>query len=930
MFSCPSSCCVVVYKEMPTCSPVPVWDMSTFSHPGGPALVQGFFGTNGSHCGTVRTNWRHLNPAHAHADPEVGESFGGAVKAGEYTPPSCHVPPSPPPPPSLQLPPPSPSPPAFSCPSSCCVVVYKEMPTCSPVPVWDMSTFSHPGGPALVQGFFGANGSHCGTVRTNWRHLNPAHAHADPEVGESFGGAVKAGEYTPPSCHVPPSPPPPPPLQLPPPSPSPPAFSCPSSCCVVVYKEMPTCSPVPVWDMSTFSHPGGPALVQGFFGTNGSHCGTVRTNWRQLNPAHANADPEVGESFGGAVKAGEYTPPSCHVPPSPPPPPPLQLPPPSPSPPAFSCPSSCCVVVYKEMPTCSPVPVWDMSTFSHPGGPALVQGFFGANGSHCGTVRTNWRHLNPAHAHADPEVGESFGGAVKAGEYTPPSCHVPPSPPPPPSLQLPPPSPSPPAFSCPSSCCVVVYKEMPTCSPVPVWDMSTFSHPGGPALVQGFFGANGSHCGTVRTNWRHLNPAHAHADPEVGESFGGAVKAGEYTPPSCHRHPSPPPPPPAPPHPPLASPPPPASPRACTPSSLVDDEGTPYTCMQTVTQSLSLHWTLASFGARMAVRAEAPASSYVALGFSKDGVMASSDAVIGWATAQGSSVHLYKLTETATLVPHPPEVLLSGSVVAEDGALVLRLQRKLKGLQVDLTDSVNNLLWAVGSVQDGAPQYHSSRGAFRVNLSGGEAGKLAAPLVVKLKLLHGVLMAFGWGFMLPAGAIIARFYKRLGPLWFTLHKLLQVGGLLVVVGSWAIAIAQFAPFGLTNESMAHFVLGNIVTALGVLQPINALLRPHHGARFRSEWEVLHKLSGWLSLALAIPTIVIGILLLGTQADDFFPGVEMGCFIAYGGVTFLLCAAAIAAIAAPKQPARVDVSEAQPSQPAASSQNDKEQLLLAAE
>jgi Na+/melibiose symporter-like transporter len=59
-------------------------------------------------------------------------------------------------------------------------------------------------------------------------------------------------------------------------------------------------------------------------------------------------------------------------------------------------------------------------------------------------------------------------------------------------------------------------------------------------------------------------------------------------------------------------------------------------------------------------------------------------------------------------------------------------------------------------------------------------------------------------------------------------------------------------------------------SLGLLQPLNALLRPnkpHDGkppTASRRAWHALHAGSGWLAIGLSIPTIILGI--------TFVPGV----------------------------------------------------------
>jgi hypothetical protein len=43
---------------------------------------------------------------------------------------------------------------------------------------------------------------------------------------------------------------------------------------------------------------------------------------------------------------------------------------------------------------------------------------------------------------------------------------------------------------------------------------------------------------------------------------------------------------------------------------------------------------------------------------------------------------------------------------------------------------------------------------------------------------HGALMLVSWGLLIPAGAVLARFFKHREPLWFHLHRSVQVVGLV--------------------------------------------------------------------------------------------------------------------------------------------------------
>ena len=88
-------------------------------------------------------------------------------------------------------------------------------------------------------------------------------------------------------------------------------------------------------------------------------------------------------------------------------------------------------------------------------------------------------------------------------------------------------------------------------------------------------------------------------------------------------------------------------------------------------------------------------------------------------------------------------------------------------------------------------------------------------------------MLLSWGFLLPAGVIAAHFLRHRKPLWFKIHRAVQMTGLVLATIGWVIALTQFEVFGQgVNVSSLHGGLGMIVMVLGLLQPINAFFRPH--------------------------------------------------------------------------------------------------------
>ena len=164
---------------------------------------------------------------------------------------------------------------------------------------------------------------------------------AMPHSGQAlFGGGFRVGTYIDPACAgIQHPPPPPPPFVRPPLIPGAQSLpfgiaACASRCCVVIYQGTAgdNCNPVPVWDLPSWNHPGGPFVM-----ASPSRCGRVLYDWLSKSPAHQSyvanddfADPESGPSLvGGGRQVGSYIDPYLCVPPSAP----YVAPPPSPPPP---------------------------------------------------------------------------------------------------------------------------------------------------------------------------------------------------------------------------------------------------------------------------------------------------------------------------------------------------------------------------------------------------------------------------------------------------------------------------------------------------------------------------------------------------------------------------------------------------------------------
>lgn len=145
-------------------------------------------------------------------------------------------------------------------------------------------------------------------------------------------------------------------------------------------------------------------------------------------------------------------------------------------------------------------------------------------------------------------------------------------------------------------------------------------------------------------------------------------------------------------------------------------------------------------------------------------------------------------------------------------------------------------------------------------------------------------MMIGWGFLLPTGVIMAHFAKHYeNAFWFKYHRANQIIGLCIAFAGWVIALHSFDVFsaGTSNVSYIHGTLGIIIMIIGILQPINAFLRPHYKPPLpkhwlRKYWEYLHKGCGFTALFLAIIQIAIGISLVSKPRDMLGFQIGYGC------------------------------------------------------
>ncbi|WP_428374804.1 cytochrome b561 domain-containing protein [Lichenicoccus sp.] len=158
-------------------------------------------------------------------------------------------------------------------------------------------------------------------------------------------------------------------------------------------------------------------------------------------------------------------------------------------------------------------------------------------------------------------------------------------------------------------------------------------------------------------------------------------------------------------------------------------------------------------------------------------------------------------------------------------------------------------------------------------------------------LLHGALMLVAWLVLLPLGALVAR-TRKVTPrqdwprvvenlTWWWLHRVLQYAGVAVALA--AAAVAWRATRGLAL-GVLHVQAGLLVLTLAVLQIASTWFRGDKGGPTgthadperpetwrgdhydmtprRRAFEAWHKKAGWVSILLALATMLLGLRLYG--------------------------------------------------------------------
>lgn len=301
---------------------------------------------------------------------------------------------------------------------------------------------------------------------------------------------------------------------------------------------------------------------------------------------------------------------------------------------------------------------------------------------------------------------------------------------------------------------------------------------------------------------------------------------------------------------------------------------------------------------------EVPEETWVAIGFSTNGAMVGSEAVIGL-PAEGTVQKYFLSSQSLNGVqpmPADQQTLIDASVSQEGGATRLTFTKILdEPGEIPINVGMNTFLGAYGF--DNTLNIHQSRESFQVDLVSGGVDNVSTRKITLWKV-HGWCAGIAWGLLSPLaiGAVLLKKWFKNGK-WFRVHQTLNTLVVILTIIAFVVAIVAInkeTPEGFSANHFSpnpfpHRTVGLIIFVLALVQAANGILRPHapkdreNKTFVRSWWEIAHRILGYSLLGLSWYQVQSGIKIFSfievTDVDYLavFWGVTAGIavFIALG-------------------------------------------------
>ncbi|GER54590.1 cytochrome b561/ferric reductase transmembrane [Striga asiatica] len=253
-------------------------------------------------------------------------------------------------------------------------------------------------------------------------------------------------------------------------------------------------------------------------------------------------------------------------------------------------------------------------------------------------------------------------------------------------------------------------------------------------------------------------------------------------------------------------------------------------------------------------------NAYVAIGFSSNGNMIGSRAIVGWVGSDGvSTMRKYFLggkSPNLVTIEQPNQGLQVGnqSMVVQSSQIYIAFQL--------LSDSLSTrLIYAVG--QTGrlpvGPNFqlsqHQTMISTVLNYATGQFQSQTST-ESSLRRSHGLLNMLGWAILMPIGAMVARYMRKWDPIWFYSHAAIQSLGF--ILGLIGIICGLVLENRLNASVNRHKGIGITIFVMGCLQVIAILARPDKTSKVRKYWNWYHFVVGRTLIFLAAVNVFYGI------------------------------------------------------------------------
>jgi len=262
-------------------------------------------------------------------------------------------------------------------------------------------------------------------------------------------------------------------------------------------------------------------------------------------------------------------------------------------------------------------------------------------------------------------------------------------------------------------------------------------------------------------------------------------------------------------------------------------------------------------------------TGFVAMGFSKDGTMIGSDAIIGWVDGkkrdvlQTADVEAYTLPNKVAAQLNPSIPLTNIAAQTVNGMTTVQFTRNLADGNVPLNPTgPNYIIASFSSYNNKFPSYHGPNAHASVLVNSLTTGSATAITMPPWRTIHGSLMFASWGVMLTFGMLFARYARHLkDAIWFKVHRATQYTGYGVACVGFVFAFV--AGQGNHFYYLFHSVWGCFIMIFGLCQVVGAFFRPHKEAgevptKERKRFEYFHWWTGRLAVTMVVLQVVTGL------------------------------------------------------------------------